>query len=53
MFAYLFAKKERANIDDDELADFRNLAQAYDRLTDDELAPALRQGALLEPCDEE
>jgi len=26
IFAYLFAKKDRANIDDDELADFRKLA---------------------------
>lgn len=25
--AYLFAKKGRANIDDDELADFKKLAQ--------------------------
>ena len=29
IFAYLFAKKARANIDDDELADFKKLAQAY------------------------
>jgi len=53
VFAYLFAKKDRANIDDDELADFKKLAQAYDRMTDFELASALRQGDLLEICDEE
>ena len=53
VFAYLFAKKDRANIDDDELADFKKLAQAYDRMTDFELASALRQGDLLELCDEE
>ena len=53
VFAYLFAKKDRANIDDDELADFKKLAQAYDRMTDSELASALRQGDLLELCDEE
>ena len=28
VFAYLFAKKDRANIDLDELADFKKLAQA-------------------------
>jgi len=53
VFAYLFAKKDRANIDDDELADFKKLAQAYDRMTGFELASALRQGDLLELCDEE
>ena len=29
VFAYLFAKKDRANIDADELATFKKLAQAY------------------------
>jgi hypothetical protein len=53
VFAYLFAKKDRVNIDGDELADFKKLAQAYDRMTDSELASALRQGDLLELCDEE
>ena len=53
VFAYLFAKKDRANIDDDELADFKKLAQAYDRMTESELASALGQGDLLELHDEE
>jgi len=53
IFAFLFAKKDRANIDDDELADFKRLATAYDRMTDSELASALTQGDLLELCDEE
>ena len=30
VFAYLFAKKDRANIDDDKLVDFKKLAQAYE-----------------------
>ena len=38
VFAYLFAKKDRANIDPDELAAFKRLAQAYGRMTDVELA---------------
>ena len=53
IFAYLFAKKDRANIDDDELADFKKLAQAYGRMTDSELGVALNQGDLLELFDEE
>ena len=48
MFAYLFAKKDRANIDPDELADFKKLAQAYGRMTEAELASALSQGDLQE-----
>jgi hypothetical protein len=53
VFAYLFAKKDRANIDHDELADFKKLAQAYACMTDSELASALSQGDLLELCNEE
>ena len=53
IFAYLFAKKNRANIDDDELADFKKLAQAFGRMTDTELRAALNQGDLLELCDED
>ena len=53
IFAYLFAKQDRANIDDDELADFKKLAQAYGRMMDTELRAALNQGDLLELCDEE
>lgn len=48
VFAYLFAKKDRANIDPDELADFRKLAQAYGRMTESELASALSRGDLQE-----
>ena len=48
VFAYLFAKKDRANIDPDELAGFRKLAQAYSRMTEAELTSALRQGDLQE-----
>jgi len=48
VFAYLYAKKDRANIDADELAAFRKLAQAYGRMTEDELLAALNQGELKE-----
>ena len=53
IFAYLFANKDRANIDDDELADFKKLAQAYGHMTDTELRAVLNQGELLELRDEE
>jgi hypothetical protein len=53
IFAYLFAKKDRANIDDDELANFKKLAQVFGRMTDAELRSTLNQGDLLELCDEE
>ena len=48
VFAYLFAKKDRANIDADELASFKKLAQAYCRMTESEVASALDQGDLQE-----
>ena len=48
VYAYLFAKKDRANIDPDELAAFKKLAQAYGRITEAELASALSQGDLQE-----
>ena len=48
VFAYLLAKKDRANIDPDELAGFKKLAQAYGRMTEAELASAMRQGDLQE-----
>ena len=44
VFAYLFAKKDRASIDADELAAFKKLAQAYGRMTEAEVASALVQG---------
>lgn len=53
IFAYLFGKKDRANIDDDEPADFKKLARASGRMTDTELRAALNQRDLLELCDEE
>ncbi len=53
IFAYLFAKNDRANIDEDELADFRKLAHAFGRMTDTELRAMLKQGDLLELRDEE
>lgn len=50
VFAYLFAKKDRANIDDDELLAFRKLAELYRRKTQAELDAEIVAGALLEIC---
>ncbi len=52
-YLYLYAKKDRANIDADELATFKKLAQAYGRMTEAELASALSQRDLLELSDDE
>ena len=47
----MFAKKDIANIDDDDLADFRILAKAYEGLTDQQLRLLLRDGDFVEICD--
>lgn len=48
VFAYLFAKKDRANIDDDELLAFRKLAELYRRKTQEDLEAEIGTGILLE-----
>jgi hypothetical protein len=52
VFAFLYAKKDRANIDPDELMAFRKLAQAYGRISPSELEQALKEGDLLELSDD-
>lgn len=50
VYEYLFAKKDRANIESDELAAFRTLAKAYAGLTDVQIAELLRGKDLVEIC---
>jgi hypothetical protein len=50
IYEYLFAKKDRDNIEDDELKDFRELAKAYATLNDRQLARLLEDGDLMEIC---
>ena len=50
VYAFLFAKKDRANISPDELAAFRKLATAYAQMTVSELNTGLCNGDLLEIC---
>lgn len=50
IYAYLFAKKDRANIEDDELEDFRTLAKSYGGLSENQIARLLEDNDLTEIC---
>tara|TARA_R110000787_G_scaffold280763_1_gene391668 strand:+ start:3121 stop:3501 length:381 start_codon:yes stop_codon:yes gene_type:complete len=50
LYQYLFAKKDRGNIDDDELREFRLLAKNLQKATDKDIAPLLADGRLTEIC---
>jgi hypothetical protein len=53
VYAYLFAKQDRANIGDDELADFRAVAGLYARKTDADIAKELQIKEIVEICNGE
>jgi hypothetical protein len=50
IYTYLFAKKDRANIEADELAEFKKLAAIYSNQTDDVIDTEVKNGDLLEIC---
>ena len=50
VYAYLFAKKDRANINDDELANLRAVAGLYARKTDADIAKEILFEELAEIC---
>lgn len=50
VYAYLFAKKDRANIGDGELAHFRALADLYARKKNADVAKELQIKELVEIC---
>ncbi len=50
IFEYLFAKKDRANIGDDELVEFRKLAKIYSGLTEKQFDQLLKDKDLIEIC---
>lgn len=50
VYAYLFAKKDRANIDDSELRAFRDLADLYARKTDNQIERELEAREIVEIC---
>ncbi len=50
IYEYLFAKQDRANIEDDELAEFRKLARVYAGLSTYQVNQLLREGDWVEIC---
>jgi hypothetical protein len=50
IYEYLFAKKDRANIEDDEFVDFRALAKSYAGLSDEQITRLLDDRDLMEIC---
>lgn len=50
VLTYLFAKKDRANIDAAELTAFRELAKGYDKLRAAQLTALLKTKELVEIC---
>ncbi len=50
VYEYLFAKQDRANIDDDELVEFRKLAKAYGGLTAHQVNRLLQDQDWMEIC---
>jgi len=51
VYAYLFAKKDRASIDADKLASFRVLAAIHAQKTDDDLNRELQLKELMQICE--
>ncbi len=50
VYEYLFAKQDRANIDDDELVEFRKLVKAYGALTPKQINRLLQDQDWMEIC---
>ena len=53
IYVYLFAKKDRENIEDDELIAFRLLSKAYAALTQNQVGQLLVNGDFVEICHED
>ncbi len=50
VYEYMFAKRDRANIDSAELEGFRELAKGYEKLTAPHLARLIKDKDLTEIC---
>jgi hypothetical protein len=50
VYAYLFAKKDRANIDAGDLAELRKIAKAYEALTQKQVNELIGEGSWMEIC---
>ena len=49
-YQYLFAKRDRENIDDDELAEFKRLAKGHGKLNEAQMAQLIKDKAYVEIC---
>ena len=52
VYEYLFAKKDQANIDNDDLVQFRKLAKNYERLTEEQVGELLQNRKWTEICND-
>ena len=52
VYEYLFAKKDRDNIEDDDLARFRKIAKAYETLTEQQVDQMKNDGWWMEICND-
>jgi hypothetical protein len=50
VYEYLFAKKDRANIEDRELTEFRRLARIYEKLAEQQVDELIRNHDWMEIC---
>ena len=53
IYEYMFAKKDRDNIEDNELADFRKLAKLYSELSTNQIDQLVKDKSLIEICHEQ
>ena len=53
VYEYLYAKKDRSNIEDSELAKFRKLAKVYETLTDYQVDWLMQENSWMEICNDE
>jgi hypothetical protein len=53
VYEYLYAKKDRDNIEDGELAKFRQLAKTYETLTEQQVNWLLQENSWMEICNGE
>lgn len=50
VYEYLFAKNDRANIEDNDLAKLRKLAKVYETLTEQRVDELIDKGSWMEIC---
>jgi hypothetical protein len=53
VYEYLYAKKDRDNIEDSELVKFRKLAKVYETLTDHQVDWLIQENSWMEICNDE